>query len=63
MKILKGTIDRFEEDFVVVELEDGTMMNIRKDLLPFELKEGTVIIIDGDNIRIDELEADRKSVV
>lgn len=54
MKNLKGIIDRFEEDFAVVELEDETMKNIPKDLLPLEVKEGSVLIIDGDNIYIDE---------
>ncbi|WIV11277.1 DUF3006 domain-containing protein [Proteiniborus sp. MB09-C3] len=51
---MKGIIDRFEEDFAVVELEDETMKNIPKDLLPLEVKEGSVLIIDGDNIYIDE---------
>lgn len=57
---MKGIIDRFEEDFAVVELEDGTMKNILKDLLPRDAKEGTVIIIDGDKIYIDEDETEEK---
>lgn len=50
---MKGIIDRFEEDYAVVELEDGTMQNISKDILPKDVEEGTIIIIDGDNIYID----------
>lgn len=60
MKNLKGIIDRFEEDFAVVELEDETMKNIPKDLLPLEVKEGSVLIIDGDNIYIDKEETEER---
>ncbi|SDZ06089.1 Protein of unknown function [Proteiniborus ethanoligenes] len=51
---MKGIIDRFEENFAVVELEDNTMQNIPKELLPREAEEGTVIIIDGERIYIDK---------
>ena len=51
---MKGIIDRFEENFAVVELEDNTVQNIPKELLPREAEEGTVIIIDGEMIYIDK---------
>lgn len=49
---MKGIIDRFEEHFVVVELENGEMKNIKRGLVPMEAKEGDVIDI-GEDITID----------
>ena len=43
----KGTIDRFEGDWAVVELEDREFVDISIDLYP-DAKEGSVILIDGD---------------
>ena len=42
-------IDRFEGDFAVVELSDGTFENLPRTLLPESAKEGDCI-----NISIDE---------
>lgn len=44
----KGTIDRFEGDWAVVELEGREFVDISIDLLPPDAKEGSVIFIDGD---------------
>ena len=44
----KGTIDRFEGDWAVVELEGREFVDISIDLLPPDAKEGSVILIDGD---------------
>lgn len=60
MKNLKGIIDRIEENFVIVELEDGTMKVIPKEILPLEAKEGSVLIIDEENINIDEKDTEEK---
>jgi len=38
-------IDRFEGDYAVVVLEDGTTANLAKILLPPDVKEGDVIEI------------------
>lgn len=47
---MKFIIDRFEGEFVVVELENRDMMNIPIDIIPKFAKEGDVlkIIIDED---------------
>lgn len=42
---MKLTIDRFEENFAIVELEDGTILNIPKAILPEASKEGDIITI------------------
>lgn len=41
-------IDRFEGDFAVVELENGSFENLPKSLLPIGAKEGDCISIDND---------------
>ena len=38
--MLNGVIDRFEEEYVVVELEDGVMLNLPKVEVPEDAKEG-----------------------
>ncbi|OLS03119.1 DUF3006 domain-containing protein [Tissierella creatinophila] len=47
---MKFIIDRFEGEFVVVELENRDMMNIPIDIIPKFAKEGDVlkIIVDED---------------
>ena len=44
----KGIIDRFEEDWAVVEMEDGEFADIPTDTLPSNAEEGSVIYIDKD---------------
>lgn len=50
---MQGIIDRFEEGFAVVEMENGKMVNIDNSKIPKEAIEGDVIIIDNDNIYIN----------
>ncbi|SHG89014.1 DUF3006 domain-containing protein [Tepidibacter thalassicus] len=50
---MKGTIDRFENDLAVIELEDKTFITINKSKLPSNAKEGDVLIINKDKIEID----------
>ena len=38
-------IDRFEEDFAVIELEDGSHAEMPRTLIPFEAKEGDTLTI------------------
>lgn len=42
------TIDRFEGEFAVVELENQTMANIPICALPSETKEGDIILVKID---------------
>ena len=53
---MRGIIDRIEENYAVVELENRVMINIEKKKVPFNVKEGDVIIINNDNITIDKEE-------
>jgi len=42
---LKIIIDRFEGDYAVVEIENGTTVDMPKVLIPKEAKEGDVLEI------------------
>lgn len=52
---MKFTIDRFEGEFAIVELEDMTMVEIPIAVLPIEAREGDII-----NISIDEDETEKR---
>lgn len=57
---MKAIIDRFEEQFAVVELDNRKMININKSSLPKEAKEGDVLNIEKDVITIDYEETERR---
>ncbi|MFU0824505.1 DUF3006 domain-containing protein [Clostridium sp.] len=57
---MQGTIDRFEEEFAVVELESGKMKNIKRSLIPKDAKEGDVLNIEEDSITIDYEETEKR---
>ena len=44
----KYTIDRFEGEYAVVELEDETMVDIPRCALPPEAKESDIISVETD---------------
>jgi hypothetical protein len=52
-------IDRLEGNYVVCEKDDMTFINIYRYLVPNEAKEGDVLI-NGDVIRIDVIEVQRR---
>ncbi len=52
---MKAIIDRFEEDYAVVELEEGIFVNMPKALLPNLVEEGDVL-----SIEINEEETERR---
>jgi hypothetical protein len=59
-----GIIDRFEGDYVIVELESGEMINVLRTKIPDSAVEGDVLLIDGDKIIIDtELTRERKAII
>ncbi len=45
---MKFTIDRFEGDFAVVELDNGDMMDVPKCFIPKGAKAGDVIKVEVD---------------
>lgn len=57
---MQGTIDRFEEEFAVVELENRKMKNIKRSLIPKDAKEGDVLNIEEDSITIDYEETEKR---
>jgi hypothetical protein len=57
---LKVIIDRFEGKVAVCEKADRTMMDIPRSHLPSEAKEGDVLVIEGDSIRIDRVDTEKR---
>ncbi|MDK2798643.1 MAG: hypothetical protein PWP27_248 [Clostridiales bacterium] len=45
---MKIIIDRFQDDFVVVELPNKSIMSIPKAIIPEDAKEGDVLIVQVD---------------
>lgn len=56
---MRFTIDRFEGDYAIVELEDMQMVEIPRIALPMEAKEGDIIQVTIDQ---DETEKRRKRI-
>lgn len=50
---MKGIIDRFENKFAVVELDDKSFININTSEIPKSAKEGDVIFVNKDGISLD----------
>ncbi|CAH2214150.1 DUF3006 domain-containing protein [Tepidibacter aestuarii] len=50
---MRGIIDRFENKFAIVELEDKSFIDINISKLPKSAKEGDVILINKDSISLD----------
>lgn len=57
--IMTYTIDRFEGEFAVVELEDKHFINVPREAIPKETKEGDVISVTIDK---GETEKRRKEI-
>ncbi|WMM25187.1 DUF3006 domain-containing protein [Tissierella sp. MB52-C2] len=51
---MKFTIDRFEEDFAIVELENKDTIEIPRIIIPEEAREGDIISITIEKAETDE---------
>ena len=60
----KGIIDRFEEDWAVIELEDGGFIDIPISNLPPNASEGSVVSIENDRATLlaEETQARRRHI-
>lgn len=60
---MKGIIDRFEGDFVVVEI-DGKTNDFPKRIFPKSVKPGDVVEISGEKVTVlkDQTEKLRKEI-
>lgn len=63
MEIIKGIIDRFEEDIVVVEV-DGETRDFRKSIFPKNAEPGNFVEIKGEQVTVlrEETEKRRKEI-
>ncbi len=59
---LKGIIDRFEGEFVIVECEDRGRVEISRNIIPKNAREGDYIVQLGDKYVIDEGETQRHKI-
>ncbi len=50
---MKVIIDRFEEGYAVVEMDNGSFLNMKRELLPNLAEEGDVIVIEIDEDATD----------
>ncbi len=48
MDFMRAVIDRFENGFAILELENGKMVNVPAELIPQGAREGDVILIEID---------------
>lgn len=56
---MRFTIDRFEGEFAIVELENRKMVDFPRILLPVEAKEGDIIIVSVDGFETEK----RKKII
>nr|WP_222852502.1 DUF3006 domain-containing protein [Planococcus glaciei] len=61
--MIKGIIDRFEEDIAVVEV-DGVTQDFKKSIFPKNAEPGDFVEIKGEQVMIlkDETEKRRKEI-
>lgn len=59
--MLRGIIDRFEEEYAVVEIitKEPYFIDIKKNKLPKDAVQGDVLIV-GEKITIDEKETQKR---
>lgn len=56
---MKFVIDRFEGDFAVVELQDGSIAQIPRVVIPSNAKEGDIILLI---VEVDETANKKASI-
>ncbi|MFD2616529.1 DUF3006 domain-containing protein [Terrilactibacillus laevilacticus] len=57
--MIKGIVDRFEKDIVVVEIKNGDdTQDFPRSIFPKDIEVGHVVYIDGDKVRIDREETE-----
>jgi hypothetical protein len=55
---MKGIIDRFEEELVVVEI-NGELKDFHKNIFPPEVVAGDVVEIEGDKVTVYKSETEK----
>lgn len=58
-----GIIDRFEENFAVIELDDNKIINISIDKIPQEARVGDVLRIEKDIVIDYDQTRKRKKII
>lgn len=50
---MKAIIDRFEGDFAIVEMDDGTFEDILRTNLPEKAREGSALVLEDESWKLD----------
>lgn len=58
---MKGIIDRFEGDKVLLEIEKEGILSFDRELFPINIKEGDVVKYIDDNFIIDKKETQKRN--
>lgn len=58
-----GIIDRFEENFAVIELDDNKIININMDKIPRDARVGDVLRIERDIVVDYDQTRKRKKII
>ena len=48
-----AVIERFEESYCIIELEDGSHLSVKRSLLPPDAKEGDFVVRSKDAYIVD----------
>jgi hypothetical protein len=57
---VRGTIDRFEGEFAILEWEGRNIENIAKELLPSTAKEGDIIEFENGGYKVNLAETTKR---
>lgn len=57
---MKVIIDRFEGCLAICEQEDGSLIKINKNKIPANAREGDLLLIEGEFIKINFKETEKK---
>lgn len=57
-----GVVDRFENDLIVIETDEGKMLNCKRSLFPKKIREGDVVNLKDFTINKEETEKRRESI-
>jgi hypothetical protein len=51
--IMRGIIDRFEGDYVIVEMDDK-LLSVKREAFPAQAQEGDVVVLMGEVWLVDD---------
>ena len=62
MEYQEYIVDRFEEDYAILETESSTLINVNKNDIIGEVKEGDILVKKNNNYYIDKEKTDARKM-